>query len=191
MSISSLDLKKTSHLVKKTPTSSSTKNDCARGSYHPIIPCLCVCAITLLLTTWDPVVLAIALSSNVCLFSILAFLTDIIFSWTVSKVPLEENPSSAIVDARFWSFKLLFTNVKVLLPVSNLGWIFVFGFGIKKLPINVADKSERSLTLVIVAWAPLVWPISLIPDSTYPLKDPWGSFDSEKVSTFKIFDVEE
>ena len=50
ISISSLDLKKTSQLVKKTPVSLSTKNDCASGSYHPIIPCLCVCAMTLLLT---------------------------------------------------------------------------------------------------------------------------------------------
>ena len=33
--MSSFDEKNTSHLVRKIPVSSSTKKDCARGSYQP------------------------------------------------------------------------------------------------------------------------------------------------------------
>ena len=34
-------------------------------------------------------------------------------------------------------------------------------------------------------------PIKVIPDSTQPLNSPWGAFANEKVSTFKILEVEE
>ena len=191
ISKSSFDLKNTSHLVKNTPVASSTKNDCANGSYHPVIRSEVFLPSTCVEITCVPVVLETALSSNSCLFSIRAFLTEIIFSWTVSKVPLEVNPSSAIVVATFWSFESLFINVKTLDPVSNFGWTLIFGLGTLKLPIKVADMSEINLTFVIVAWAPLVPPIRTIPLSTLPLNCPWGSFDSENVSTFKIVDVDE
>ena len=41
-SLSSLDLKNTSHSVIKIPVDSSTKNDCARGSYNPTIAFSCI-----------------------------------------------------------------------------------------------------------------------------------------------------
>ena len=192
VSPSSLLLKKTSHLVKKTPVSSSTKNDCARGSYQPTRTCLDDGDPTWVLEiTWVPIVVFIALLSNTCLSAIFAFLTEIILSWTVSNVPLEINCSVAIVVAEFWSFKLLLMRVKDLVPVSNFGWMLLVGSGINKLPINVADKSEISLTSVIDAWAPLVSPIKVIPLSTYPLYPPWVKFARENISTFRIFDVEE
>ena len=191
ISVSSLVSKKTSQLVKNTPVASKTKKDCAIGSYQPIICSLSTDETILLPTICVPDVFLIASSSNCCLFSTLAFLTEIIFSWTVSRVPLAENASSEIVVATFWLFKLLFVNVSTLVPVANLGWILLFGFGIKKLPINTAPRSEINLTFVIVALAPLVLPIKVIPDSTQPLNSPWGAFANEKVSTFKILEVEE
>ena len=191
ISASSFDLKNTSHLVKNTPVLSSTKNDCANGSYHPTIRSEVSPPITCVEITCVPVVLETALSSNSCLFWIRAFLTEIIFSWTVSKVPLEVNPSSAIVVATFWSFESLLIIVKTLDPVSNFGWTLIFGFGMLKLPIKIADTSEINLTFVIVACAPLVFPTRTIPLSTLPPNCPWGSFDNENVSTFKIVDVDE
>ena len=142
-------------------------------------------------TTWVPKDLLTFLLSNSCLFSILAFLTEIIFSCTVSRVPEDENDSSATVVAEFWLLSWSFTTVKVFTPVSNLGWFTLFGFGIKKLPIKIADKSDTNLTFVIFALAPLVSPIKVIPDSTYPLYWPCAWLEREKVSTFNIVDVDE
>ena len=190
--MSSLDAKNTSHLVKNTPVSSSIKNDCARGSYHWVtVRCLSWVDITLEATTWVPVVLATDSSWNSCLFSILAFLTEIIVSWTVSRVPEEINPSSTIEDASFWLLFWLLTKVNTLFPDSNLGFVLLFGSGIKKLPIRVALISEINLTSDTVAWAPLVCPTNIIPDSTKPENAPSGWFDREKVSTFNIVEVDE
>ena len=191
ISVSSLVSKKTSQLVKNTPVDSKTKKDCAIGSYQPITCSVSVDETIVLPTSCVPDVLLIASSSNCCLFSTLAFLTEIIFSWIVSRVPLAENASSEIVVATFWLFTLLFVNVSTLVPVANLGWILLFGFGIKKLPINTAPRSEINLTFVIVALAPLMLPTKVIWDSTQPLNSPWGSFANEKVSIFKILEVEE
>ena len=191
ISLSSFDEKNTSHLVRKIPVSSSTVKDCARGSYHV--------GSLIVVLVFEPIAPPeeedddedTAIDSNSCLFWILAFLTETIFSWTVSMVPSEINPSSAIVVAAFWSFRLLFTKVKTLFPVANLGLSKIFGFGIKKLPIKVADKSDINLILVIVAWAPLVCPTKIMPLSTHPLYSPWNWDANEKVSTFKILEVDE
>ena len=122
---------------------SSTKNDCASGSYHPIIgsnipiklsgcstTIVWVCDITVLPTTWVPKDLLTFLLPNSCLFSTLAFLTEIIFSCTVSRVPEDENDSSATVVAKFWLLFWSFTKVKVFIPASNRGWFILLGFGI-------------------------------------------------------------
>ena len=191
MSISSLVLKYTSHLVTNTPVSSSTKKDCARGSYQPIIV-----SVEVWLITWDPTTSVPRLSFtflswNSCLCSTLAFLTEIIFSWTVSKVPDAVNASSAIVLATLGSLSTSLVKVKTLVPVSNLGWLTEFGFGIKKLPVKFAARSETSLTLVTVASAPLVEPLRIMFSATYPLYAPCASFERENVSTFRIVDVAE
>ena len=81
--------------------------------------------------------------------------------------------------------------MKTLFPVSNLGLSKMFGFGTKKLPIKVADKSDINLTLVIVAWAPLVCPTKIMSLSTHPLYPPWNWVANEKVSIFKISEVDE
>ena len=60
-----------------------------------------------------------------------------------------------------------------------------------RLPIRVADKSDTNLTLVMVAWAPLLLPTNTIPLSTQPLNKPCGSFESENVSIFNNVDVDE
>ena len=51
--------------------------------------------------------------------------------------------------------------------------------------------SEINLIFVIVAWAPLVLPTKTVLDSTQPLNAPWGAFANEKVSTFKMSEVDE
>ena len=66
--------------------------------------------------------------------SILAFLTDIIFSWTVSKIPDASKFSTAVVVASLILFWLSSIKVNTFLPVSNFGFTFIFGFGTKKLP---------------------------------------------------------
>ena len=177
--------------MTNTPDSSSTKNDCARGSYQPTVFSTLVCP-----TTWDPTTsvprfVFTFLSWNSCLLSILAFLTEIIFSWTVSSVPEEANASSAIVVATSGSLSSSLVRVNVLLPVSNLGWLTELGFGMKKLPVKFAAKSDTSLCPVMTASAPLVEPFRIIPSAIRPEYWPWASFDNENVSTFKIVDVAE
>ena len=113
------------------PVSSSTIKDCERGSLHPIVLSgEVVVPVTLLEITSVPKVLLTLLSSNSCLCSILALRIEIIFSWTVSRTPDAEYGSSAIVVARFWSLSSSLTKVKTCVPVSNFGWLILFGFGI-------------------------------------------------------------
>ena len=129
--MSSFVLKNTSQLVRKQPVLSSTKNDCASGSYQVIIVWVLVCEeTTVLSTTSVPRSLLTFLLWNSFLSSTLAFLTEMIFSWTVSKVPVEANPSSAIVTAASWLLSISSVKVKVLVPVSNLGKVALLGSGI-------------------------------------------------------------
>ena len=100
--MSSIDLKNTSHFVKNIPPSSSTKNDCARGSFQ---------ARTLSFERVDPTcelltisvlkVLSIGLLSNTGFCSTLAFLTEIIVSCVFSIIPDAMYDSSAEVVERF------------------------------------------------------------------------------------------
>ena len=131
------------------------------------------------------------LSWNCCLCSTLAFLIEIIFSWTVSRVPEEVNDSSPNVVALSGLLFSSFVRENNFVPVSNRGWLRLFGFGKNKLPWTSAAKSLTSLTSLIVAWAPLVLPVSFIPVWTQPKNSPCASCDSEYMSTFKIVDVDE
>ena len=147
ISMSSFDLKKTSQLVKNTPVVSSIINDWDKGSLPPPhllgggggglknkVPTLCVLFLvpmTVLSTTSVPRSLLTFVLWNCSCSSTLAFLTEIIFSWTVSNVPEEEKPSSAIVTALSWLLSMSSVKVNTLLPVSNLGKLILFGSGIK------------------------------------------------------------
>jgi len=53
------------------------------------------------------------------------------------------------------------------------------------------EISEISLTLVTVAKAPLVLPLSTIPSFTNPKKSPRASAERDAMSIFKIVDVDE
>ena len=160
--------------------SGSTKNDCARGSYHPtIVSDVVGWPIFLVATTSVPKVLLIGSSANNCLFSMLAFLIDRIWSWTVSIMPEVVYACSPIVVAAFWSLSGSFVNVNTLVPVSNLGLSPLLGSGINKLPIKAEDVSLISLTLVTSASAPLVFPLRIIPVWMLPKKFPCGWFERE------------
>ena len=107
---------------------SSRKNDCANGSGLP--PKVCR-TLVVVFELANSLAALLPEASNVWT---LAFLNEIIFSWTVSNVPVESNTSWAVVDALsklFWSLSI---NTNVLLPVSNVGFDDMFGFGMNKLP---------------------------------------------------------
>ena len=87
-------------------------------------------AITLLETTCGPVLLLTASLSVSCLVSIFAFRTEIIVSWTVSRVPLAVYVSSPKVSVSFWSLVSLSIKVNTFEPVSNLGLFGWFASGI-------------------------------------------------------------
>ena len=78
-----------------------------------------------------------------------------------------------------------------MVPVSNSGKVIELGSGIKKLPVKLAARSESNLTSLIVACAPLDPPVRTIPGATNPKNSPCASAEREKVSTFKISDVDE
>ena len=59
-------------------------------------------------------------------------------------------------------------NLNKDLPVSKLGKVLLFGLGIKKEPNKEPDSEEIKRTLLIVAWAPLDWPVRSIPEATHP-----------------------
>ena len=122
--------KNTSHLVKNIPVSSSTKKDCASGSYQPTSLSSNGPLVTLTEVISLPRVLLTFLSWNSALCCSLAFLTEIIVSWTVSKVPAAVYVSDAVVEESSKLLSLLLVKVKRLLPVSNLGKLTPFGFGI-------------------------------------------------------------
>ena len=189
--MSSLEAKKMSHLVRKIPVSSSTRKDCASGSYHPIISSFLDEATFWAPTTCVPRSRLTFLSWNSCLRSTLAFLIERIFSWIVSRVPADVNASSAIVLQRSWLLSGSLIRVKLLVPVSNSGKVVEFGSGMKKLPVKLAARSDTNLTSLIVACAPLDPPVRTIPGATNPKNSPWASADNENVSTFKISDVDE
>ena len=121
----------------------------------------------------------------------LAFLTETISSWTVSRIPVDEKFWSEILVAAFLSLEALLIKESVLLPVSNLGLLEIFGLGIKRLPNIFDPRSDINRTLAIVAWAPLVPPTNIISCSTHPQYVPWGSFANEKVSIFNVVEVVE
>jgi hypothetical protein len=79
ISVSSLVSKKTSHLVKNTPVHHQLRKIVLEDHTNQLF-LVFVFETIVLLTTCVPVVLANCSSSNVCLFSTLAFLTEIIFS---------------------------------------------------------------------------------------------------------------
>ena len=103
--MSSIDLKNISHFVRNIPPSSSTKNDCARGSFHArvrtILSSEVVGPICVLLTISVFNVLSIGLLSNTGFCSTLAFLTEIIVSCVFSIIPDAIYDSSAEVVERF------------------------------------------------------------------------------------------
>ena len=81
-------------------------------------------------TTSVPRVLLVFLDWNSCLCSILAFLTETIFSWTVSNVPADVNVSSVTVVALSGLFSGSLVNERTLVPVSILGKLILLGLGI-------------------------------------------------------------
>ena len=164
-SISSFVLKNISHFVIKIPLSSSTKNDWAKGSYHELILLLPSVVVVSCPTSVVPRLSSTFLSWNSCLCSILAFLIERIFSWTVSNVPEAVYVSSVRVVALFGSLSGSLVNVKTLVPVSNLGWLILFGLGRKNEPAQNAETSESNFTPVTVAFAPLLCPWITIPSS--------------------------
>ena len=80
--------------------------------------------------TVDPVNVLTALSSLLGLVWIIAFRVEIIFSWTVSNVPSAEYLASPYVSVFSWLLLVLSIIVRVFVPVSNIGWLPLFGFGI-------------------------------------------------------------
>ena len=77
-----------------------------------------------------------SLDSETLTVSTFAFLTDNIFSWTVSIIPDDSKVSVAKVEASddlFWSSSM---RTNSFLPVSNLGFTSTFGSGMKKLPCS-------------------------------------------------------
>ena len=118
-------------------------------------------------------------SSNNFFCSILAFLIERIWSWTVSIVPAVTYASSPTVVAASWSLSGSFVNVKTLVPVLKLGLSPLSGSGMKKLPTKAEDLSVTSLTLDTSASAPLVSPLKIIPVWIWPKKSPCGWFARE------------
>ena len=123
--------------------------------------------------------------------STLAFLTERTVSCFASIVPEELNSSSATVVDSLWLLLGSLTRVRVLVPDSNDGKLELLGFGIKKLPIKVADLSDINLILPLVAVAPLVSPLNAIPDPTHPKKSPLTCSANDAVSIFRRDEVEE
>ena len=114
------------------PPSSVTWKDCANGSYQKSLLPVSACAelIASVFITLEPVNVLVLLSSLVGLVWIIAFRVEIIFSWTVSNVPEAVYWSSPNESVFSWSLVLLSIIVNVFVPVSNLGWLPLFGFGI-------------------------------------------------------------
>ena len=94
------------------------------------------------------------------------------------------SPGSGLVFSWFW-FNL--NNLSPVLILTN-GTGVEFGSLIKKHPIKSPKVSVTSLTFVIVAIAPLDFPISFAPIWTYPPNLDIDSSASELVSTFKTVD---
>ena len=120
-SFSSTVAKNASQLVKNTPVGSSTKNDCDKGSLWVLV------AMTVLFVCVVWVLWSVTASTET-----LAFLTETISSWTVSRIPVDEKFWSEILVAAFLSLEALLIKESVLLPVSNLGLLEIFGLGIKR-----------------------------------------------------------
>ena len=113
-----------------------------------------------------------------------------ICSWTVSNSPLAWKLASADPETApaIVVFVGLVVNLIVFVPVSNLGLAASFGSGKLKQHFRLPRVSVINLTLVTVAWAPLVVPISFIPFLTCPENAPWTWVARLNVSTFKIVD---
>ena len=113
------------------PPLSVTWKDCANGSYQTsrevVVSLLLMASVFI---TVEPVNSLTCLSSFVGNVWIIAFLVEMIFSWTVSNVPAAVYWSSPNVSVFSWSFDVLSITVNVFVPVSKLGWLPLFGFGI-------------------------------------------------------------
>ena len=102
-------------------------------------------------------------------------------AWKLASADPETAPSTVV-------FVALVVNLIVFVPVSNLGLAASFGFGKLKQHFKLPRVSVTNLTLVTVAWAPLVCPTNFILFLTCPEKAPWTWVARLNVSTFKIVD---
>ena len=126
--LSSTVSKNTSQLVANIPVVSPMKNDWANGS-------ILMCRDDKTTDSTTSEVLSVTpLSSLEPIVWTFAFLTEMIFSWTVSKVPAESNIPCAVVDASLILFCGLSIRVNDLFPVRNDGFEETFGSGMKRLP---------------------------------------------------------
>ena len=141
---------------------SSTSNDCANGS--PLS------SSNLTRSSKDcvwyvlEVLEVVVLSSVLVLCDISAFLTIIISSWTVLRVPSARKLAwhvDALSRGARESVTLLL-NLNVLVPVVNSGADVWLGLGINNDPIKAPLSSVINLLSVTVASAPLVRPKSFI-----------------------------
>ena len=85
----------------------------------------------------------------------------------------------------------MLVNLNVFTPVSKVGFVGTFGFGIKYDPMTVPWLSETNLTFVIVASAPLVNPFNLSPVATLPKNCPCACSERLATSTLRIVEVAE
>ena len=118
--LESLVLKNRSTEVIIIPPSSSTMNDCARGSYQPI------CLVSVLVEFVN------TLSSLTVSRTISAFLIARMFSLTVCNVPVALYSTSADESTvpGVLSFEALVVNLIVLVPVDQRGLESILGDGI-------------------------------------------------------------